>query len=106
MTTESEHLLASLRRVKRRIVRAELALMSERAREHEIQRRREARLKYVIGGDVVAGSDRDEFEATSTLVLARERARKRDKMLFKGRAPEAAEEPPSDDEAPAAAGSG
>ena len=106
MTTESEHLLASLRRIKKRIARAELALESERAHEKQIERRRKARLKYVVGGDVVSGVERDESDAKTTLNNAHARARKRDKTLFKGRVPEAAEETPSDDEAPSAAGSG
>ena len=106
MHTETERLLAGLRRIKRHIERAELALKSERAYEKQIERRREARLKYVVGGDVVSGAQRDESDAMTALSNAHTRARERDKTLFTGRVPEAAEERPSHDEAPSAAGSG
>ena len=102
MRTETDRLLANLHRVQQRLARIERALMSEREREREIVRRRQARLRYVVGGDVVGGSDRDEFESTNTLALARQRARERDKALFEGRVPAAAKAPepaPPGDEA-------
>ena len=106
MSTETETLLAGLRRVHRRMARIELALLSERARERNIERRQEARLKYVVGGDVVSGADRDESDAKSILENAHARARERDKGLFDGRVPDAAKEPPSGDDATAAEGAG
>ena len=109
MSTETETLLAGLRRVHRRMARIELALLSERTRERNIERRREARLKYVVGGDVVAGANRGEPDAKTTLAAARDRARERDQALFEGRVPAAAKAPEpaaSGDEARPVEGSG
>ena len=106
MSTESERLLTRLRRVKQRLARAESAVMSQLALEHEIAKRRAARLKYVVGGDVVAGAGRGELAAKNTLAVAHGRARERDQPLFNGRVADAAKEPSSDDDATAKIGSG
>ena len=82
MERTSDQLLADLRRVKRRISRIESALMSATARERQIERRRAARLKFVVGGDVVGRSDRGEPDARAALEGAQDRARERDQALF------------------------
>ena len=104
MEQSTDQLFADLRRVKRRISRIESALLSEAARERQIERRRAARLKFVVGGDVVGRAERGESDATATLASARDRARDRDQTLFDGRVPTTAQDaatPPADDTEPA-----
>ena len=82
MNRTSDQLLADLKRVKRRISRIESALRSEDERELQIERRRAARLKFVVGGDVVGRTDRGELDAKAVLEGAYMRARTRDQELF------------------------
>ena len=104
MERSTDQLFADLRRVRRRISRIESALLSEATRERQIERRRAARLKFVVGGDVVGRAERGESDATAALDGARERARERDQTLFDGRVPTTAQDaapPPADDTEPA-----
>ena len=82
MERTSDQLLADLERVKRRIARIAAALTSETAREQQIERRRAARLKFVVGGDVVGRTGRGEPDAEAVLEGAYRRARTRDRELF------------------------
>lgn len=105
MGRTSDQLLADLQRVKRRIARIESALTSETERERQIERRHAARLKFVIGGDVVGRAKRGEVDAMSTLTGVRDRARERDRALFAGRVPTEyarPQTPPTDDTEPPA----
>ena len=95
MERTTKQLLADLKRVQRRLGRMESALMCEAARERQIERRRAARLKFVVGGDVVGHAARGELGAQAALEAARKRARERDQTLFVG--PVSA---PPDDDAP------
>ena len=100
MERTSDQLLADLARVKRRIARIESALRSEDEREGQIKRRRAARLKFVVGGDVVGRTGRGEPDAKAVLEGAYNRARTRDQELFPDSVRvegEAAATPPADD---------
>ena len=103
MERTADQLLADLARVKRRISRIESALMSETAREQQIERRRAARLKFVVGGDVVGRTGRGEPDAKAVLEGAYKRARDRDQALFPDSVrveSAAAATPPSEDAQP------
>ena len=105
MERSTGQLLADLRRVKRGISRIESALLTEAARERQIERRRAARLRFVVGGDIVGRAERGEQDATATLVSARNRARVRDRTLFDAHVSTDGEDagtPPSDDAVAAA----